>query len=131
MTVGEFRLQRQKNGRGYFGHVKVRVTPAATSSVTWAIPDGDPASLQTRADAEFVEAALAGVRDGLDLVRELGTTVDGHAVEVVQALAYLTDLDESAVHAAGVLAVAEAFDAQDRLTLTFDDGWHVTPLGRS
>ncbi|MBN6041196.1 hypothetical protein [Amycolatopsis sp. 195334CR] len=126
--TGEFRLQRQKNGRGYFGHVKVRTVPATTPSVSWAIPAGDQASLQAKADAEFVEAALAGVRDGLDLLRDLGTDVDGHAVEIVEALAYLTDLDESAVRAAGTLAVADAFGARDRFDLTFDSGWRVTPL---
>ncbi|WP_205669224.1 hypothetical protein [Amycolatopsis suaedae] len=125
--MGEFRLQRQKNGRGYFGHVKVRAVPAAAPSVSWAVPPADRASLRPGVDAEFVEAALAGVRDGLGLLHGIGADVDGHAVEIVEARVYLTDLEASAVRAAGTLAVADAFGLRDRFELGFDSGWRVMP----
>lgn len=46
-------------------------------------------------------------------------------VEIVYARLQLTDIEESAVRAAAVLAVGQAFDVADRLELTFDDSWTV------
>ncbi|GHF46726.1 hypothetical protein FHX82_001546 [Amycolatopsis bartoniae] len=121
--TGEFKLQRQKGGVGYFGQVRVRVVPGE-ADVVWAVPPEDRTSLQPRHDAEFVEAAVAGAREGVELVRSLG--VDVARVEVVHAQLNVTDIEESAVRAAAALAVGEAFGVADRLVLTFDGGWRAT-----
>ncbi|SFJ02297.1 hypothetical protein SAMN05421835_102535 [Amycolatopsis sacchari] len=121
--TGEFRLQRQKGGVGYFGQVRVRVVPGP-ADVVWTAPPEDRTSLQPREDAEFVEAALAGARDGVELVRSLGVDV-GERVEVVHAQLDLKDIEESAVRAAAALAVGEAYGVGDRLVLDFRDGWFV------
>lgn len=127
-VVGEFTVQRQRDARGHFGHARVEVTcPAAgTVPVLWSVPAGDPNSLQPKQDDELIEAAFAGVRRGLELVREVGGEASWDCtVEIVGAWMRLGDINASAVRAAAAMAVADAFGAGDRLRLEFDSGWRV------
>ncbi|WP_033440191.1 hypothetical protein [Saccharothrix sp. NRRL B-16314] len=125
--VGEYRLRRQKGGVGYFGQVRVRVAAAEGSgaAVVWRVDEDDTSSLQPGPDREFVDAALAGAADGLDLVSRCGPEPAGVVVEVVHAQFDPTDLEESAVRAAAALAVSAAFGVADRVELRFDAGWTV------
>lgn len=127
-VVGEFTVQRQRDGRGHFGHARVEVTcPAAgTDPVVWSVPAGDPHSVQPKHDDELVDAAFAGVRRGLELVREMGGDVPWDCtVAIVGAWMRLTDINASAVRAASAMAVADAFGVVDRFRLEFGTGWRV------
>ncbi|WP_116045710.1 hypothetical protein [Amycolatopsis palatopharyngis] len=128
--VGEFKLQRQKNGIGYFGAVKVEVSRAASEEdvVVWSVPNDDRTSIQPTMDSEFVDAAVAGVKQGRDIVRNLGVDVSDYRIAIVHSQLNLTDIEETAVRAAGALAVATAFGVEDRVELRFDAGWHVAPV---
>lgn len=125
--TGEYRLRRQHAGVGYFGQVRVRLTTADEdrSPVTWVVDPDDTSSLQPGPDREFVDAAVAGAGDGLDLVTRCGVDPAGVAVEVVHVQLDLTDIEVSAVRAAAALAVADAFGVADRLRPVFRHGWAV------
>ncbi|WP_133116311.1 hypothetical protein [Amycolatopsis antarctica] len=125
---GEFTLQRQKNGRGYYGNVTVRVRSGAGSGeppVVWSVPEDDRTSIQPRTDAEYVDAAIAGAGDGMELARDCGREVDGLLVEIVHAQVQLTDIEESAMRAAAAMAVTGALGLRDEVELGFDAGWVV------
>jgi hypothetical protein len=128
--TGEYRLRRQHAGVGYFGQVRVRLTTAGEdrSPVTWVVDPDDTSSLQPGPDREFVDAALAGATDGLDLVTSCGADTTGVAVEVVHAQLDLTDIETSAVRAAAALAVADAFGVADQLQPVYHQGWTVTSV---
>ncbi|KOX13605.1 hypothetical protein [Nocardiopsis sp. NRRL B-16309] len=133
---GEYTLRRQRNGSGYFGHVRVELRPGGTAgppSVAWAVPAEDRASIGPREDAEFVAAAITGARDGVRLARALGATVDGWAVDIVRARLSLTDIEESAVRTAAAMAVGAAFGVRHRLHVRFESGWYVArdPVNRA
>ncbi|MCC8245504.1 hypothetical protein [Saccharothrix luteola] len=123
--TGEYRLRRQHAGVGYFGQVRVRLTTASDDRVAWVVDPDDTSSLQPGPDGEFVDAAVAGAADGLDLVSRCGADTTGVAVEVVHAQLDLTDIEVSAVRAAAALAVADAFGVADRLHLVYREGWTV------
>ncbi|GAA3852405.1 hypothetical protein GCM10022243_17580 [Saccharothrix violaceirubra] len=125
--IGEYRLRRRHAGVGYFGQVRVRLTAVGegTSPVTWEVDPDDGSSLQPGPDREFVDAAVAGAGDGLDLVTGCGVDPAGAAVEVVHAQLDLTDIEVSAVRTAAALAVADAFGVADRLRPVFRQGWTV------
>lgn len=131
---GEYKLQRQHAGVGYFGQVKVGAassSEASGSTVEWAVPADDRTSVQPRSDSEFVAAAVAGARLGIELVAglgaELGEEVRGCRIDVLHVQVNLIDIEESAVRAAAALAVADAFEVVDRFELRFDGGWQVEP----
>ncbi|SDG21114.1 hypothetical protein SAMN05216553_106196 [Lentzea fradiae] len=124
--TGEFVLKRQKGGVGYFGQVRVRVV-AGVEPVVWQVDPADSSSLQPGTDHELVAAALAGVADGLRLVAEAGVDVTGWSAEVVHVQLNFTDIEESAVRAAGALAVGDAFEVG--MEPVFDGGWTARLAG--
>lgn len=93
--------------------------------MSWHVDPNDTSSHQPHRDRDLIDAALAGAGSGLELVTRCGVDTAPYRVDVVHVQFDLMDIEASAVRAAAILAVADAFEMSDHLRLDFADGWTV------
>lgn len=110
--------------------MRVGVTAKAegAAAVRWAVEPEDSASAQPGTDPVEVEAALAGVREGLAEVAASGVDVAGRGVDVTMLGISLVDTEPTAVKAAAAAATVDAFGLADRFEVVHDNGWTCRPL---
>ncbi|MCL5037465.1 MAG: elongation factor G [Chloroflexi bacterium] len=103
-VVSEAKFDRQAEGRGQFGHVKVNLLP---------LPDGQPNSFKIAADENaipkiFHQAVLEGMREALDAGALAGYPVIGVEAAAIGGSFHEVDSTELSFRIASSMAVTEA-----------------------
>lgn len=124
-ATGFFRVYRQQLHLGYFGQVAVRLEGRGVdgSRTAWRDDGHDVYCLQPGSGEfeVFVDAALEGAGDGLDLASRCGVETAPYCVGILHVPYRAVDSEVTSVRAAAALAVAEAFGVIDRMGLSFDE----------
>jgi hypothetical protein len=127
---GDYKLLRQGGGRGAFAHVFVEITlwAGAAHQVSVYVDPNDTATLAPEQDPTWFEAAIAGCHRSMQTLEASAVVQRKYHVRITALHVNLVDTQADAITAAAYLAVAAAFQAQDRFQLVFSDQWHVLPV---
>jgi hypothetical protein len=123
--IGEYRLWRQADGRGYFAEARVEAVPGedGPARTQWSVDPTDTGSAQPAEYPAEMVAAVAGVTAMLAALPAVGVPTDGTTVHIRHLGLTAADSEESAVRAAAAAATAAAFGAAGQVEVVFDGGW--------